>query len=267
MFMSSGSPGNDTMVIKNNGNVGIGTGTPNGILDINKNIIIAPATTGTGATDRANIQGAINAVHIKGGGTVILQAGTYKVDKVGEGQSYAIELKDKVHLCGASSKGTTIQPTQNDTTLIILDTTAQAFVENVIKNLRIFNDDKTGCVGIWLGTNNSNPIYSPQPSLAENLVIEGTTNNYMNIGIQVSSWFSKIHNCNFNYCTTGIRLEFIYQGTFGDTNASTVEQCRIWGVSTGVFIRGAGNKVIHSNIGGIAAGGNGVIISQLPCWV
>jgi hypothetical protein len=72
------------------GKIGISTTSPSAKLEVrgdvrisnssgNPSIIIAPPPTSTPATDRANIQAAIDALPT-GGGTVILQGGTYWVD-------------------------------------------------------------------------------------------------------------------------------------------------------------------------------------------
>jgi|WetSurMetagenome_2_1015567.scaffolds.fasta_scaffold19200_1 hypothetical protein len=100
-----------------NGKVDFKLAGPFRISDSNANpsIIVAPPPTGTANVDRANIQAAIDALPT-GGGTVILQRGTYVVNQGGSQPTlnggtiyYALLIKDGVHLVGSSMFGTKIR--------------------------------------------------------------------------------------------------------------------------------------------------------------
>jgi hypothetical protein len=245
------------------GKVGVGITTPGAKLEIagdmrisdgsgNKSIIVALPPTGNPTYDGPNIQAAINALPANGG-TVILPRGTYVVNQ-NASTGYAIALNDGVHLVGSSMYGTQIQVASGTTNIIVISVLnpSTSYATIVIKDLLVDGYSQTGITGINIKSNPNYPAYGPQPALIQNVRVR----NCPATGIKVESWFSEIHNCYIQNCTTGIDLT--YPNPYA-TNATTILHTYVWGVTTGIQINGIGNQVIGCNIGGIVAYGINVV--------
>jgi hypothetical protein len=190
----------------NDGGVGVGVTTPKGLLQLAWSYIVAPAPTGTVATDRQNIIDAISAVGGYAGyaGTVYLQGGTYVIS-----QTISLDLIGGVSLIGAG-KDVTIIKMDSGTGQPVFEIKRDNFV--TIKNLSIVseqtNKSHTGLVIT------SSACFSN----VENVAISG-----MNIGLYINreSYYNNFRNILVNGCNTGIRIgDDGGDGYLGDGNAN-----------------------------------------------
>jgi|WetSurMetagenome_2_1015567.scaffolds.fasta_scaffold16533_2 hypothetical protein len=187
------------------GNVGIGTTTPQGLLQLKNSYVVAAAPTGNAATDTANINNAIAAVTSNGyAGTVCLQAGRYVINAaiflpsglklIGAGAGMSFGDYSKPIFDPQANSGKTI--IQGDTSIVtghaLLDTHAQTYV--VIKDLCL---DSTQASPTNIGINFQNSHFC----VAENVAI-----NNMATGIYVSYDFNQLRNFFIINCNTGILL-------------------------------------------------------------
>jgi hypothetical protein len=260
------------------GNVGVGVSDPKGLLQLKTSWVMAPAPKGSGQDDRGAIQDCIDAVAASGGGSVVLQNGTYTIFKASS-QNYGLLMKQGVHLAGVSMYGTTLVPGENGTSssvpfeVIRLDfDSTPRFIIGSIQNLCIDNSTaaKTNITGIHVGNYYSQVAspyrVGPQPYLVENVRLI-----YCDTGIKVGSWFSEIRNCEFRGCTNGINLHYDYSTPpYADqTNATQVIHCIIWGdtnraMTKGIIVDGVCNQIVNCNIGAFTEHGIFIASSALP---
>jgi hypothetical protein len=258
-----GNPLMERMTINYNGNVGIGTNSPQAKLEIggslrisdgsgHNSIVMVPPPTGNGITDRDNINNTINSLPSTGG-TVILQQGTYVVNKI-SGQSYAILLKQGVQLSGSSMTGTILQPNEADMSIFYLDNPLNQFVQAIIQNLHINNT--TSAMNLITGINiGNNTLWGGQPISINNVKVTNCKT-----GILVASWFTEINNCLILGCEIGINLLYSHSGGTDYTNATFIRHCSIWGSKTGIYVKGNGNMIIGNDIGNLTVDGEGILV-------
>lgn len=238
-----------------------------------ESIIIAPPPVGSGDDDRENIQDAINAVAASagvGGGTVMLQQGTYLVNK-DPSNNWAINLKNGVHLIGASMNGTIIKltspggsPYSNMPIITLNDAPNSGYQQAVIKDLKVENDtgNTTGIIGINVCNNSFD--HSPQPVLIDSVKVLNCQT-----GIYMSSWFSEIHNCDIAGCDQyGIYMTYYWSGSeHTQTDKTNIFHTNIWGSAAdtlkyGIRVSGKSNQIIGCNIGNIAHDGYGIYLYE-----
>ncbi len=225
-----------------NGQVAIGpAGSPS--------VIVAPPPQNNPALDVPSIQNAINALPA-GGGTVMLQSGTYQVNQAGliGSENYAILLPNGVHLVGSSMYGTKISvasSVQTSLTVIFAQNPSEAYATIVIKDLMIRGNPIANIKGIHIAANTSDPThYSPQPVLIENVDVDGGSGNTNGTGIVIESWFTEIRNCYVRNWNIGIDLTY----PSNQTNATTIFHTNVWVTAIGIQINGCGNQVIGCDV-------------------
>ena len=117
------SSSKNLIVLRNDGRLDIGHDT-----STNPSVIMVPSPTGTAVTDRTNIQAAINDAANNGGGTVLLQKGTYKLEAYTDvsqgGHKYCIQIKEGVQLIGAGANATILDAGDSDCNVIESDPAA-----------------------------------------------------------------------------------------------------------------------------------------------
>ena len=79
-------------------------------------------------------------------------------------------------------------------------------------------------------------------------------------GVVVASWFTELHNCEFQNCDIGIKLIFNSSSGMDVTNCTMILHCHLWDVYTGIYIDGNQNVIQGCNIGGIKDDGTGIEI-------
>jgi len=177
----------------------VGTTAPKGILQLNNSYVVAPAPTGTAATDTQNINNAITAVSSGGfAGTVCLQAGTYVINNT-------ITLPSSLKLIGAGINMTIIKLDKSDTGVPVLDTTNTGGV--IIKDLQVTAVQTTMHIGLNISQSHFNSV--------ENVHI-----NNMDVGIFVSWDFNQFRNFFIHNCNTGILMGKTSDVTNGWCSAS-----------------------------------------------
>lgn len=192
----SGASDPNGLYVKSDGSTGIGTTDPKGLLQLKNSYVVAPAPTGTAATDTQNINDAITAVSSGGyAGTVCLQAGTYVINDT-------ITLPSSLKLIGSGFDKTIIQMNKADGGVPVLD--AANTVGVVIRELQVTAVQTTTHLGINFKRTHFN-------------IIENVHISNMDIGIYVSWDFSQIRNFYMHNCNIAIKL--------GDPNDTTNEWC------------------------------------------
>jgi hypothetical protein len=172
-------------------NLGLGVSNPKGLFQLASSYIVAPAPTGTAATDRQNIIDAISAVGGYAGyaGTVYLQGGTYVIS-----QTISLDFIGGVNIIGAG-KDVTIIKMDSGTGQPVFEIKRDNFV--TIKNLSIISEqtDKSH-TGLVI---TSSACFSN----VENVAISG-----MNIGLYIirESFYNNFRNILVSVCNTGILI-------------------------------------------------------------
>jgi hypothetical protein len=215
--------------------VGIGTTSPQGLLQVSQSYVTALAPTGTASTDSTNIQNAINAV-TSGGltGTVNLLSGTYVIH-------HTITLPNGLQLIGAGMGNTTIS-FSNATASIILDATSKSSVS--IKNLSLASQQTR----IHTGINIKQSVYTN---------VENVSISNMNTGIYISHSFNNFRNISVSSCNTGILLGNASDPTNEWSTANTfsggeITACLMYGIrcaeAWGNFFSGMCIEAINSAV-------------------
>jgi hypothetical protein len=201
-FYENGSPGAYRVAFATGGNVGIGTTDPKGLLQLKNSYVVAPAPTGTAATDTQNINDAVGAVSASQvGGTVCLQAGTYVVNST-------ISLPRGLNLIGAGADRTTIKIDKSNGAAPVLDTYYNPPTEPestqfvVIKNLKIDSEQTRTHTGIRVKHSHFCSV--------ENVEIMN-----MDYGMFVTYDFNKFSNFFIQNCNIGILLGDTADANYG----------------------------------------------------
>ncbi len=258
-FRVTDSDRNNKFVVKDTGRIEFGwdgraagsNGGPSVIM------VPSPLPAPYASTNRLFIQHAINQAEYNGGGTVILQKGTYYVDKVDTfDYSYGILLKRGVRLVGSSAGGTSIVSTMDGASekplyvIRVQRYDSGSHIPVYLENLGVSGNSGNYVTGIHIGHGNFDLDRDVQPAFVENVHVWGCdgTNG---CGIMVSSWFTELNNCKVFDCTTGIRLFYPNSPYDNQTTATGIYHCQIWNVNVGIEIRGVNNQIIGCNIGEI----------------
>ena len=256
------SSSRNNLSIRNDGRITLGYGP---VSNPGASIIMVPSPTGTAAIDTTNIQDAIDQAAQNGGGTVVLQKGTYFLEAqtfqlYGRDYSCCIRLYGGVRLIGAGMLATILYAANSDCHVIMSDpaeyiTGAHPNYDPkngiCIKDLQVLAGANSGShTGVYL-----NGVIN---CLIENVFVNGNygpTGNpgyHFNRGIHLKAWIATIINCFVYESYQGFNLswndDLAPNTPAGDTNAVEMVGCHY----EGGILPTPGNGLIGCYINGIA---------------
>jgi hypothetical protein len=199
----------------NGGNVGIGTTSSQGLLQLGSSYIVAAAPTGDANTDTASVKNAIAAVtsNVNIGATVYLQRGVYVINET-------IQLSNSLNLIGAAT-GTTVLYANSVTPIEVIKIFQTAYV--TVKNIRIDSVQSR----IHTGISDKQSYFS---------TVENCDVWNMDVGLFLTFDIHNFSNCDFNNCNTGILLGDITDvsnnGWCSANNFSSchISYCKVYGI-------------------------------------
>jgi hypothetical protein len=184
-----------------------------------------------------HIQNAIDNASAGGGGTVILQKGTYEIDST-------IRVKDGVNLLGTSNLGTVITAESRgflgSTVIACGDAINNSPIAHdgnlgvTIKDLAVDGNYFQQILGVYVGSENEYLI-DVQKSYLENIKVVNCQT-----GIRVASWFAQVKNCDVMRCDTCYLVAFkpfAGKNTKRSTNVRITES-HAWTCDVGFLIFG-----------------------------
>jgi hypothetical protein len=244
------SSARSSLSIRNDGRIDLGY--DRAASNSGASIIMVPSPTGTAATDRKNIQDAIDQAAYNGGGTVILQKGTYVLEKNGA-NSYCIQVKEGVQLIGAGSNATILDAGSSSCNVVESDpatySTYWACKEHIVL--------KDFCVKAGSNSGSYKAIYlrGVLDCYLENVWVNGDNHDvsgrHFDTGIHIQGWVNTLVGCWVYECYTGYNLSFEDDvGGHPDfTNVTSLHGCHYdaWGLTraggdlVGCYVNGKTN--------------------------
>lgn len=274
------------LVLKRNvseGYVGIGTTNPQAKLDVKGSvrlgwdnavsnpgptIIMVPSPTNSAATNRANIQAAIDQAALNGGGTVMLQKGKYLLEEYvvsSVRKGYCILLKGGVRLMGAGIYATTLDAANSDCHVIMSDPAQYISGNGWAPKPFLYIKDLQVLAGPNSGTHTAVYINGAILCFIENVCVYGNYNSgtpgyKFNRGIHVKGWCGTLINCQVQECYQGFNLSWdddLGGNPADNTNAIEVVGCHYEGGNlppptggslVGFYINGFSNHLSGTTI-------------------